>query len=133
MAQNNIENIVDKFNLDPDLSYIDNMEDLDNEIERLKRSVSRDQAVLKAGFRQIPRQALKGTVGKVAPFMFKQTKTGQAYNIGKVTLGFLMSKPWKRANTSKEFANYFKILTQEIGLPVIVKGITSIFKRKRKK
>lgn len=62
-----------------DLSHINSLEDIDQEILRLKRRIRQRESELKEDFKKIPKESVKATLGKAIPLFKKDTSADKAF------------------------------------------------------
>ena len=62
-----------------DLSHINSLEDIDMEIRMLKRRIRATEGEIKADFKQIPKEAVKASIGRIVPLFKKDTTADKAF------------------------------------------------------
>jgi len=62
-----------------DLSHINSLEDIDMEIRLLKRRIRATEGEIKADFKQIPKEAVKASIGRIVPLFKKDTTADKAF------------------------------------------------------
>lgn len=85
-----------KIQLTEDLSYIDNLDDLDSKIRATKLALRIDERLLLEGFKEIPSEAIKSTVGNVVPFFAKTVAAKKTWNIVQMLASLLLQHPGKQ-------------------------------------
>ena len=85
-----------KIQLTEDLSYIDNLDDLDSKIRATKLALRIDERLLLEGFKEIPSEAIKSTVGNVVPFFAKTVAAKKTWNIVQTLASLLLQNPGKQ-------------------------------------
>jgi hypothetical protein len=62
-----------------DLSHINSLEDIDQEIRMLKRRIRATEGEIKADFKAIPKEAVKASIGRIVPLFKKDTTADKAF------------------------------------------------------
>ena len=83
----------EKLSLSEDLSHIDNIEDLESEIRRVKAAIQVDENILKAQLKSVPVEGIRTVFGNPMPFFAKTTVAERTWNIFKTVVALFLHKP----------------------------------------
>lgn len=119
-------------NKNRDLSYINNMDDLDAEILRLKRHIKVQEAEIKYNTTQIPKEALQASLSSVIAF-FKKTKiTDDSFNSIQIIMGGIIASIIAGRKHKGGFAKGIVETLRQVSFVGAIKAIISLFDKKKK-
>jgi hypothetical protein len=110
-----------------DLSYIDNLEDLQAQIKSVKITVKQKEKDLEERWNRLPQETLKSTVGAVVPFFLNNTVAAKTFNIIKTAGSLFFSRSAKEKGNIKEtlFAS-----AKQLGLFTLLRTAYNIWRKK---
>lgn len=115
-----------------DLSYINNMDDLDAEILRLKRHIKVQETEIKYDTTQIPKEALQASLSSVVPFFRKTKITDDSFNSIQVIVGGLVASIIAGKKHKGGFAKGIVETLRQVSFVGAMKAIIGLFDKKRK-
>jgi len=74
-----------------DLSHINSLEDIDQEIRMLKRRIRERENELGEGFKKIPKEAVKASLGSFIPLFKKDTPAEKAFSTAQTVISGLIA------------------------------------------
>ncbi|MGF7233045.1 hypothetical protein [Arachidicoccus sp.] len=119
-------------NKNRDLSFINNMDDLDAEILRLKRCIKARESEIKFDTTQIPKQALQASLSSVVPF-FKKTKiTDESFNSIQIIIGGIVASIIAGKKHKGGFTKGIVETLRQVSFLGAMKAIISLFDKKNR-
>jgi|GEM_PF-7128667 len=128
-----METKTQKIKLTEDLSYIDNIDDLDAAIRRAKAAMRRDERFLKNNFKDIPAQSVKATFGNAVPFFAKTVAAENTWNVVKTIVSLLIHNPEKKNFKGLFDKNYLQQSLKQIGIYLGLNLVKSFLAKKQTK
>lgn len=122
-----------KIQLTEDLSYIDNLDDLESKIRRTKFDMRMDERALKEGLKDIPAQGIKATFGSVVPFFAKTVVAEKTWNIVQTIVSLLLHNPEKKNFKGVFDKGYLQQTLKQIGVFVGINVVKSFLSKRQKK
>ncbi len=131
--KNNVKSGVKEniFDIKDDLAYIDNADDLDKAIRRLKIVIRAQRANIENDVKNIPTEVIKASVGTVLPFFTKAKIANQTWNIAKMAFSFLNANPFKKSADGENKNQLFEVAKQ-VGTFAALQGLRNLLQRKKK-
>ncbi|WP_447640727.1 MULTISPECIES: hypothetical protein [Chitinophagaceae] len=122
-----------KIKLIEDLSYIDNIDDLETKIRQTKLALRIDEQAIKADFKSIPKEGIKSTLGSVVPFFAKTAIAEKSWNIVQTILSLLLHNPEKTKFKGVFDKNYIQSTLKQIGIFIGLNFVKSFLAKRQKK
>ncbi|PZP52188.1 MAG: hypothetical protein DI598_01290 [Pseudopedobacter saltans] len=122
-----------KIQLTEDLSYIDNLDDLESKIRQTKFALRSDERLLREGVKEIPRESIKATFGSVVPFFAKTVVAEKTWNVIQTIVSLVLNNPEKRNFKGVFDKDYLQQTLKQIGVFVGLNLVKSFMAKRQKK
>lgn len=110
-----------------DLSHIDNLEDLQAEIKKVRAGLKHKEQDLEARWQQLPSETVKATLGNAVPFFLNNAVASKTWGLVRNAGTLLFSGTAKGKGDLKEtLLNSAK----QFGLFAAIKGLYNLWRRK---
>lgn len=122
-----------KISLNADLSYIDNIDDLDRKIKETRAALRMDGDILKDNFKRIPVEGIKTAFGNVIPFFAKTASAEKTWNVFQSLVSLLVNNPEKQHFSGAFDKKYIQYTAKQIGIYLGLNLIKSWVAKRQKK
>lgn len=113
-----------------DLSYINNIKDLQKEIRQVKLRIQHREQDIAERFRQLPAEAFKAAIGKVVPLFLKNKVASKSFQFGRILLNLLFNKVSGQQEKDKGKSKIMGA-AKGLGLYAALKILFSILKKRK--
>ena len=113
-----------------DLSHINSLEDIDLEIRKVKRRIRQREIDLKEGFKAIPKEAVKSSMGNVMPLFKKEKTADSTINTIQTVIGGLVAAIIAGKKTGGGFKKGLGIVIKQLGVVETTKLLIKLFSKK---
>ena len=115
-----------------DLSHIKNSEDLLHEIRLVRRRIKLREAELRSDLKQVPREAVRSTLGSVVPLFLRANVADKTLSIFQGLIALVVGSPLSKSgggNMKSRVVNAAK----QFGFLTAVKTVSAFLKKKKEK
>lgn len=116
-----------------DLSHINNLEDIDLEIRQLKRRIKSSELSLKEDFKQIPKEAIKSSLGSITPFFKKAKAADQVFATVQTLIGGIVASFIEGKRSGGGFKKGLITTLRQLSFLGTAKAIINFFGHKKAK
>lgn len=113
------------------LSHINSLEDIDQEIRLVKRRVKIHEAAIKEDFKQIPKEALKASLGSVTPLFTKARVADQAFVAIQTLVGGLVAAFIEGKKSGGGFKKGLATTLRQLSFLGTAKAVFQFFSKKK--
>lgn len=116
-----------------DLSHISNLEDIDHEIRMIKRRIKAREVEIKDDFKDVPREAVKASLGSVTPFFKKAKAADSIFSTVQTLVGGIVAAIIEGKRSGGGFKKGLGTTLRQLSFLGTAKAIINFFGHKKDK
>ncbi|HTN39224.1 MAG TPA: hypothetical protein VL053_19235 [Arachidicoccus sp.] len=114
-----------------DLSHVNSLEDIDQEIRVVKRRIRARESELKEDFKAIPKEAVRASLGSITPFFKKAKVADKAFTTIQTIIGGLVAAIIEGKRSGGGFKKGFATVLRQLSFLGTAKAVMQFFAKKK--
>lgn len=116
-----------------DLSHISNLEDIDHEIKIIKRRIKSREAEIKNDFKDVPKEAVKASLGSITPFFKKAKAADSLFSTVQTLIGGIVAAIIEGKRSGGGFKKGLATTLRQLSFLGTAKAIINFFGHKKER